>query len=181
MVLPPATPYHNLILTGQIGVGRVTVGRLIARQFGAVFVDLDTELQLRSGRPADESRQLFGEQRLRGLEDAVISELSLRRSAVLSVGGPTLMEPNNRSRLLNSGPILILTCSLNEILRRLHGSQGARFHDPKVRSTALYQIRREQQIFKIEGLPTLDTTTLSVKQVAEQASNFWREHDILTV
>src|SRR5690349_7417983 len=180
MVLPPAIPYHNLILTGQIGVGRVTVGRLIARQFGAVFVDLDTELQLREGMPAEEIRQLFGEQRLRGLEDEVIRELSLRRSAVLSVGGPTLMEPNNRSRLLNSGPILILTCDLNEVLRRLHASQGARFHDPKVRSTALYQIRREQQILQVEGLPTLDTTTLSIEQVAEHASRFWREQDVLS-
>lgn len=179
MVLPPAIPYHNLILTGQIGVGRVTVGRLIARKFGAVFLDLDTELQLREGMPAEEIRQLFGEQRLRGLEDKLCSEISLRRSAVMSVSGPTLMDPNNRSRLLNSGPILILTCDLNEILRRLHASQGARFHDPKVRSTALYQIRREQQILQVEGLPTLDTTALSIDEVAEHASRFWREHDIL--
>jgi hypothetical protein len=81
---------------------------------------------------------------------------------------------------MNSGPILILTCSLNEVLRRMHASQGARFHDPKVRSTALYQIRREQQVLQIEGLPTLDTTTFSIEQVAEHASKFWREHDVLT-
>jgi shikimate kinase len=180
MVLSPAIPYHNLILTGQIGIGRVTVGRLIARQFGAVFLDLDTELQLREGMPSEEVRQLFGEQRLRGLEDALCRELSLRRGAVLSVNGPTLMDENNRNRLINSGPILILTCNLNEVLRRLHASQGARFHDPKVRSTALYQIRREQQILQIEGLPTLDTTTFSIEEVAEHAGKFWRENDVIT-
>ena len=181
MVLSPAIPYHNLILTGQIGLARVTVGRLIARQFGAVFLDLDTELQLREGMPSEEIRQLFGEQRLRGLEDELSRELSLRRSAVLSVNGPTLLDENIRNRLMNSGPILILTCSLNEVLRRLHASQGARFHDPKVRSAALYQIRREQQILQIKGLPILDTTTFSAEQVAEHASKFWRENDVMTV
>jgi hypothetical protein len=81
---------------------------------------------------------------------------------------------------MNSGPMLILTCALNEILRRLHGSQGARFHDPKVRSASLYQIRRERQIEQLTSVPTLDTTTLSVEQVAEHAIRFWREKDILT-
>ena len=178
MALPLPTPYRNLILTGQIGVGRVTIGRLLAAQTGATFLDFDTELQLREGLPAEEIRQLFGEARLRTLEDDLCREISLRRSAVLSVNGPTLLEDANRARLANSGPILILTCELNEILRRMHSSQGARFHDPKVRSAALYQIRRERLILGIAGLPTLGTTELSVEEVAEHALQFWRQTDV---
>ncbi|MEP7285064.1 MAG: shikimate kinase [Chloroflexota bacterium] len=180
MDLPPTTPYHNLILTGHIGVGRVTIGRLIAKQMGIAFIDLDTELQLREGMTGDEIRALFGEARVRALEDELCRELSLRRGAVLSVGGPTLLEEKNRTRLMNSGPMLILTCALNEILRRLYATQGARFHDPKIRSAALYQIRRERQIEQLAAVPTLDTTVLSVEQVAEHAIRFWKENDIVT-
>ncbi len=180
MTFPPSTPYRNLILTGQIGVGRVTIGRLIAKQVGTTFFDMDTELQLREGKPSEEIRQLFGEARLRALEDELCRELSLRRSAVLSVNGPTLLDENNRTRLGNSGPILVLTCALNEILRRLHSSQGTRFHDPKVRSAALYQIRRERQIHQLAELPILDTTALSVEAVAEKCVAFWRERDVAT-
>jgi shikimate kinase len=178
MALPSATPYRNLILTGHIGVGRVTLGRLIAKQVGAVFVDADTELQLREGVPADEIRQLYGEARLRALEGDLCRELSLRRGAVLSIGGPTLLEASNRERLLNSGPALILTCALNEILRRLYGAQGAHFHDPKIRAAAIYQIRRERVIEQVTGIPTLDTTRFTVEQVAEHAIRFWREKDV---
>src|SRR5262249_18224236 len=106
------TPYHNLILTGYMGVGKVAVGRAIARQLGVVFVDLDTELHLREGIPGDEIRQLFGESRLRALENELCGELSLRRSSVLSIGGVTLLDEDNYKRLSNSGPILVLTCSL---------------------------------------------------------------------
>lgn len=174
----PFTPYHNLILTGYMGVGKVAVGKAIAGQLGVVFVDLDTELQLREGMPGDEIRQLFGESRLRALENELCGELCLRRSSVLSISGVTLLDEDNYRRLSNSGPILVLTCSLNEILRRLHVNQGARFHDPKVRSAALTQIRREQQIHKIPGLSTLDTTALTADQVAEQAISFWQTQDI---
>src|SRR5262249_53204704 len=95
-----------------------------------------------------------------------------------SIGGVTLLDEDNYKRLSNSGPILVLTCSLNEILRRLHVNQGARFHDPKARSAALTQIRRERQIHKITGLPTLGTTTLTADQVTAQATDFWKTQDI---
>jgi hypothetical protein len=85
------------------------------------------------------------------------------------------MEEVNRERLVNSGPVLVLTCSLNEILRRLYASQGARFHDPKVRSAAINQIRRERMINQLIDFPKLDTTMLTVDQVAERAIAFWQE------
>lgn len=181
MINPTATPYHNLILTGYIGVGKLNVVRLLARQAGVPFVDLDTEIQLREGSSPDDIRQLFGESRLRSIENSLCREFSLQRGAVVSVNGPTLLDATNRERLIDSGPVLVLTCALNEILRRLHASQGARFHDPKVRAAALNVIRREQQVLRLEGLPTLDTTYLSIEQVAQSALEFWFQQETIAV
>ncbi len=177
-VLP--APYHNLILTGYIGISKNSIGRQIAARLEAPFVDLESEIQLREGMPPDEIRQLFGEARLRALEEAVCQELGLRRGSVVSVTSSTLLPEANRQRLMNSGPVLIMTCALNEVLRRLHASQGARFHDPKVRSTALTQIRRERQILQIPGLATLDTTRLNAEQITERAIAFWFEQETIT-
>jgi shikimate kinase len=181
MTGPSAIPYHNLILTGYMGVGKIAVGRGIAARMGVVFVDLDSELEVRQGMPADEIRQLFGESRLRILEDDLCREMSLRRSAVISVSGSTLLDTASRERLLSSGPALVLTCALDEILRRLHASQGARFHDPRARLRAVNQVRRERQIHQIPGLETLDTTRLAHEQVIERAIAFWHERAALTV
>ncbi len=176
MTLAAAVPYHNLILTGHMGMGRNMVGRIIARQLDVLFIDLDTEIQSREKLPPDEIRQLYGESRLHAIEGELCRELGLRRGCVLSISGPTLLDEGNRERLINSGPVLVLTCALNEILRRLYASQGARFHDPKVRAAMLNQIRRERQIAQVAGLQSLDTTALSVEQVAERAITFWKEN-----
>ncbi len=179
MTLPGSTPYHNLILTGHMGISRSTAGRIIARQAGVSFFDLDTEIQIREKIPPDEIRQLFGESRLHAVEAELCREFGLRRGVVLSISGPTLLDQVNRDRLMNSGPVLVLTCALNEILRRLYAGQGAHFHDPKVRAAALSLIRREWLIHQIPDLPTLDTTALTVEQVAEQAIAFWRQNEIV--
>lgn len=177
----PPIPYHNLILTGHMGIGKVTVGRLIANRLGVPFIDLETEIQLREKMPADEIRQLYGESRLRTLEDELCRELSLRRSAVLSVNGQTLLDAANRERLMNSGQVLVLTCALNEILRRLYTSQGAHFHDPKARAIAINVVRRERQIHQIAGLATLDTTQLVTEEIAERAIAYWYERETITL
>lgn len=178
---PSAPPYHNLILTGYMGIGKIGVGRTIAARVGVDFVDLESELNIREGMTSEQVRQYFGEARLKALEEDLCREFSLRRSAVISVSGPSLLDATNRERLLNSGPALVLTCQLNEILRRLHASQGARFHDPRVRAAAINQVRRERQIHQIPGLKTLDTTLLSNDEIVEEAIAFWYERTTLTV
>lgn len=174
-------PYHNLILTGYMGIGKVTVGRLIAARLNVPFIDLETEMQLRAGMPSDDIRALYGESRLRALEDELTHELALRRSSVLSISGPTLLDPANRERLMSSSIVLALTCALDEILRRLYTSQGAAFHDPKVRAAALNQVRRERLIHQIAGLETLDTTQLNIEQVVDKAIAFWYERETITL
>jgi shikimate kinase len=177
----PGTPYHNLILTGYMGVGKVTVGRLISTKLNVPFIDLETEIQLREGMPSDDIRALYGESRLKALEDESTHELSLRRSSVLSISGPTLLDLASRERLMSSSIVLVLTCALGEILRRLHASQGARFHDPRVRAVALNQVRRERQIHQLAGLETLDTTHFTVEQIADHAIMFWYERETITI
>lgn len=143
------------------------------------FINLDTELQAREGNSAEEIRGLFGEARLKKLETDLCREFALRRSAVISVNSPTLLDDENRTRLADGGTILILTCMLNETLRRWHVAQGAHFHDPKARSAALNTIRRDGRLLTIVDLAQLDTTRLSVEQAADRAIAFWREREII--
>ncbi len=175
-----SAPYHNLILTGSIGGRLIPTGQTIAKRLGTQFFNMDTELRTREGYSAEDLRGLFGEARLRRAETELCREFALRRGAIISVNGPTLLDDENRERLLSSGPVLILTCALNEALRRQHVAQGARFHDPKVRSAALNMLRRDGQVLQLADLPRLDTTRLSVEQAADRAISYWRERETVT-
>ncbi|MBI5930231.1 MAG: hypothetical protein HY862_13045 [Chloroflexi bacterium] len=167
-------PYRNLTLTGHMGVGKSAVGRLIVNQLNIPLYDLENEIELREGQSAENIRALFGESRLRTLEAEIVSELVVVRSSVICVNGPTLLQPANLEKLRSTGPLLCLTAALNEILRRLHVVQGARFHNPETRSIAISRLKRERAVLELP-LPHLDTTGLSVETVAERAIQFWME------
>lgn len=167
-------PYRNLVLSGYMGVGKTTVGRAIAKKLDVSFFDVENEIELREGQSAESIRSLFGEARLRNLEAEVIRELVVVRSSIIAVNGPTLLDVTNLEKMRITGPILCLTAALNEILRRLHVAQGARFHSPDARAVALGRLKREMRVLDLE-LPQLDTTGLTIETVTERSIQFWME------
>ena len=165
-------PYRNLILTGYMGVGKTAVGRQIAQQLSIDFFDIENEIQTREGMSAEQIRSLLGESRIRNVESEIVSELTLLRSTVIAINGPTLLDTTNLEKLRQSGPILCLTTALNEVLRRMHVSRGARFHSPDERARVLGRLKREMKVLSLE-LPQLDTTGLEIETVTTRAIDFW--------
>jgi shikimate kinase len=175
MNAPFERPYFNLILVGTAGGRLIPTGKIIAERIKVRFIALDLEIHAREGYSPDDLRTLFGIARLRRIEAELSHELALQRGAIIGINSGTLIDRDTHDRLAESGAILALTCALNETLRRLYVGQGAHFQDPKVRAIALDAIRRDHMALRVANVAALDTTRLSVEQVADRALAFWRE------
>ena len=84
-------------LTGYMGAGKTTVGRELALRLGCSFIDLDTEIEAKSGRSIGDIFATDGEDAFRTLERNTLEEI-LRTSDpfVLSLGGGTLQTSASR-------------------------------------------------------------------------------------
>ena len=99
----------NLILTGFMGTGKTTVGRLLADRLELKHLDTDRLIEESAGMPIPKIFGLYGEQYFRLLEAAQIKKLSkTARNCVLSTGGKTLLSKDNRDLLLKTGVIITL-------------------------------------------------------------------------
>ena len=170
-----SAPYQNLTLTGPMGAGKTAVGRMVAERLQTRFFDIENEILLREGQSVGDIRELFGESRIKTLQAELIRDLTLHRHAVLAISGPALLDQDNRTRLTESGPVLCLTCALNEILRRLYVARGAWFQNPANRGVLLSRLKREQRVAELD-LPQLDTTRLSIEETTDAVITFWLDH-----
>jgi shikimate kinase len=77
----------RVILIGPMGVGKSTVGRLLAKRLGVAFVDADDVLVDREGRSISDIFVDEGEPYFRSVERRVTLELLRAREGVLALGG----------------------------------------------------------------------------------------------
>ncbi len=91
-------PAHlkRLVLTGFMGAGKSTVGRLLAARTGWTFLDLDIHLEARTGATIPQLFQRHGEARFRRLESSALASALASSSTILALGGGTPEELTNR-------------------------------------------------------------------------------------
>lgn len=115
---------RNIVLTGFMGTGKTTVGRLLARRLGREFVDTDRLIEDRHG-PIPQIFANQGEQRFREIESELAAELAERSGLVVSTGGRMLVDDANAEILLSTGDVITLTAEADTVLWRVGGEHAA--------------------------------------------------------
>jgi shikimate kinase len=111
---------RGLALVGYRGTGKSTVGRLLAGTMNRRFVDVDLEIEGRSGRSIAAMFAEEGEAAFRDWEERTLAELLEQYpEGVVATGGGSVMRENNRVRMRAFGPVVWLTADPDELARRL--------------------------------------------------------------
>ena len=122
-----------IYLLGFMGVGKSTVGVLLASTLGWHFIDLDATIEAGQGVPVREIFDRAGELFFRQIERAALIEASRTVPAVIALGGGTFAQPDNLEFIREAGGTTVwLECSLEELRRRCEGkTDRPLFRDPQ--------------------------------------------------
>lgn len=107
-----------VVLVGPPGVGKTTVGSLVASALGVELRDTDHDVEQRTGETVADLFVTRGEAAFRALEkDAVATALAEHRG-VLTLGGGAVMDAGTRA-LLRGRTVVFLDMALPDAMRRL--------------------------------------------------------------
>ena len=98
----------NIALVGMPSCGKSTLGRLLAKQLGRPFIDLDEEVVKADGRSIPDIFAAEGEDSFRAKETAQIARFGKEKGLVLSCGGGAVKRPENIRALRQNGIVLFL-------------------------------------------------------------------------
>jgi 3-dehydroquinate synthase len=115
---------HSVILTGMMGTGKTTVGRIVAEHRGCEFVDLDDAIERAAGRSVASIFADEGEAGFRAREKAAVRAVAdgaQSRHVVLATGGWTVADPESRAALERVGHLVCLTAAPEALEQRLVG------------------------------------------------------------
>ena len=165
-----SVPAHlrRLVLTGFMGAGKSTIGRLLAARLSWQFLDLDAHLEARTGATIPQLFERHGEAHFRRLESTALASALGHDHTVLALGGGTPEELTNRLLLEQTPatftifldapfPTLFDRCMLQDIARPV-------LADP---STAQQRFQKRHPLYRRLANLTLDTANQSPEQTVD--------------
>lgn len=107
----------SVVLVGPMGVGKSTVGRLLAEDLGVGYRDTDDDIVTAEGRTIAEIFVDDGEPAFRALEKAAVRRALAEHAGVLALGGGSVLDAETRA-LLAGHRVVYLSMEVEEAVRR---------------------------------------------------------------
>ncbi len=157
----------NIVLIGFMGVGKTTIGRLLAEKLERPFIDIDQEIESEYQMPITEIFSELGEKAFREKEKNVIKNYCKQKQKVLSLGGGAFMQEEIRETCLANSIVVHLDISWEAWKERLSLLVESR---PVLQGKTLEEVEvlfYERQSF-YKGHTQIITDGLTEEDIADQ-------------
>ncbi|WP_107474351.1 shikimate kinase [Streptomyces sp. NRRL S-340] len=126
-----------------MGVGKSTVGQLLADRLGVAYRDTDDDIVTEQGRTIAEIFVDDGESAFRALEKQAVRRAVAEHEGVLALGGGAVLDADTRA-LLAGLPVVYLSMDVEEAVRRtgLNVARPLLAVNPRKQWRELMQARR---------------------------------------
>ena len=160
----------NIILIGMPGVGKSTVGVVLAKAMGFGFIDTDLLIQTKEGRQLYRIIEQRGSKGFLALENEVVSSLWAER-CVIATGGSVIYGADAMKHLKTMGKIVYLQLDAAHLIRRVKNlptrgivmKQGESLEDLYQERAPLYE-KYADVVFPV-GERTIEETVLELQHM----------------
>ena len=156
---------RHIVVTGAMGVGKSTVGRLLARELSMPFFDSDEELESRTGRTGAEIAASDGVERLHELELEVFLDLCRQRRRSVIAPASSVVDHRAGRTAMTENTTVWLTAPDHVIAVR-HGAGGHRRPIDAEGRAALRQ-RRAPHLEAVSSIE-VDTESAHPEEVVDE-------------
>ena len=107
----------RVILVGPMGVGKSTVGAMVAERLGCAYRDTDDDIVAEQGRTIADIFLDGGEAAFREIEKRAVHRALAEHDGVLALGGGSILDADTRE-LLAGRPVVYLSMDVEEAVKR---------------------------------------------------------------
>ena len=157
-----------ITLTGFMGSGKTTVGKVLADFLGCPFMDLDDLVVKKAGKSIPDIFAQDGEPAFRELEAQVLRKTVAKyaeSAAVLALGGGAVLAPASAALLREKTVCIYLRANLETLLARLEGETAGR---PLADASLADRLASRKPIYEETAHVIIDTDGLSPDEVADE-------------
>jgi shikimate kinase len=157
-----------ITLTGFMGSGKTTVGRILADALGCPFLDLDDLIVKKAGKSIPDIFAQDGEPAFRQLEARLLRQTVEKygeSTAVLSLGGGAVTTPASATLVHEKTVCIYLRATLDTLLERLAGESAGR---PLADASLAERLAAREPLYEKTAHVIIDTDGLSPEEISDE-------------
>lgn len=116
----------RIILIGYMGAGKTTIGKILAKDLGVPFYDLDWYIETRMRKKVKQIFDERGEEGFRIIEKNMLHEVAEFEDVVVACGGGTPCFFDNMEYMVGQGDVVYLRGTPDVLFRHLKMGKGVR-------------------------------------------------------
>ena len=166
----------NLVLLGMMGVGKSTLGKIVAKKLNLEFVDTDTRIEEKYLMKIYAIFKKKGEKFFRLEEEKEVLKSLKKNNCVIALGGGAFINKTIRNNILKNTVSIWLDSDLKILNKRTKWNKKRPLLDKensKIVINKLYEERKN--IYKLANYK-IDCTDLSKENIANKIIIFYEKH-----
>ena len=156
----------SIVFIGFMGVGKTTIGEMVAKKLYRDFVDIDQEIEKEFNMPTSQIFKEHGETFFRQKEKEVISRLSQQRLIIISLGGGAFLQEEIQEICLSNCIVFFLDLSWDSWKERISLIIDSR---PVLQGRSLEDVEKlfyDRQAIYSNHHSKVETDNLDIEEVA---------------
>jgi len=163
----------SLVLTGMMGVGKSTIGRLIAKRLKIKFIDVDKIIEKKEKKTIKRIFEDHGEKYFRKLEEKTTLKILKNNKSVIALGGGAFINNEIRRKVLNSCVSIWLKVDLDTLIKRYNKNDRRPLLDKKklnIDVKKIYQSRKK--IYSLANFK-INCDNIDKLKIVQKVLNFY--------
>ena len=166
----------NLVLLGMMGVGKTTLGKIVAKKTGLKFIDTDTNIEKNCLMKISEIFKKKGEKFFRLEENKEVLKSLKKSNSVIALGGGAFMDKTIRDSILKNAVSLWLDADLKDLNKRIKWSNKRPLLNEENNQKKINKLYDERKnIYKLAN-HKIDCDNQSKESIAKKIITFYEKY-----
>ena len=166
---------ENLVFLGMMGSGKSSIGSLVSKKLNIDFIDVDNEIEKKTGTKISKIFENEGEKYFRDIEEIVTLKCLKKKKTVISLGGGAFLNTKIKKEVLDNHISFWLNWDSQTLVNRIKNSKKRPLANKSSKSEIEDLIKKRSIIYS-KAMYKINCENLSKKEIVRKIIKIYESH-----
>ena len=166
---------ENLVFLGMMGSGKSSIGLLLSKKLNIEFIDVDNEIEKKTGMKISKIFENNGEKYFREIEEITTLKFLKKNNLVISLGGGAFLNNKIKKEVLDNHISFWLHWDDKTLIKRIKDSKKRPIAQKSSRSEIIELIKKRSIIYS-KAMYKINCENLSKNEIVKKIIEIYETH-----